>query len=210
MSKRFLVVSVLLAGLMQPIAAWPAADARLDPAPGEDRLAEGKENVVEPKDPSIGQITPLHKAVKRGDLEAVRRLLDQGAEVNAAIARRTLRWHRLETPLETAIRARQIEIARLLIERGANVNARNRKGETLLHLAVRINDPNLVKMLLAAGAHPTARSREELTPAHLARKLDRKSGKRKEIIALLREAEAKALKEEPPVTQVAPPAGPPE
>jgi cytohesin len=130
--------------------------------------------------------------------------------VNAAIAKRTLRWRRLETPLETAIRARRIEIAQLLIERGANVNARNPKGETLLHLAVRINDPNLVKMLLAAGAYPTARSRDELTPAHLARKLDRKSGKRAEIIALLREAEAKALKEEPPIVPVAPPTPTPE
>lgn len=203
---------VLVIGMVPPMAGSAATGSETDSGvPGqtiEERDTTERGNVVEPKDPTIGRITALHKAVRSGNLEEARALIDQGADVNAAIARRSIRWHRLETPLETAIRQRHSEIAQLLVERGANVNARMSNGETLLHLATRLNDVALVRILLAGGAHPTLRSANGLGPAHLAQKLDRKSGKRKEIIALLKEAEAKELQEDPPTVLVAPPPGP--
>lgn len=202
---RMLVVGVL-AGPGSAIAdPEPLA---VENEPPDEQIAPNQGNAVSPKDPMIGQVTPLHKAVRKGQLEDVRALLDKGAEVNAAIAKRTIRWHRLETPLETAIRNGYVDIAKLLIERGANVNARMANGETLLHLAVRVNDVELVRLLLAGGAHPTTVSSAGLTAAHLAQKLDGKSGKRKELIALLKQAEAKVLQEEPPNIPVTPPSAP--
>lgn len=214
--KRVMVVLVclLLIIMVHPTTVSAATDPGGEPGamaePPEERVVPDRGNATETKDPKIGQVTPLHRAVRSGQLDQVRDLLAQGAQVNAAIAKRSVLWHRLETPLETAIRNRQVEIAKLLIERGANVNARNPRGETLLHLAVRNNDLEFVRILLAAGAHPTVASNDRLTPAHLAQKLDGRSAKRKEIRALLKQAEAKALQEEPPTVPVAPPSAPPE
>ena len=204
----FVVILLIAGALMVPGAAFADPAPAVENEPHDEPIAPEQGNAVKPKDPTIGQVTPLHKAVRKGRLEDVRSLLDQGAEVNAAIAKRTIRWHRLETPLETAIRNRYVDISKLLIERGANVNARMSNGETLLHLAVRVNDVELVRLLLAGGAHPTTMSRAGLTAAHLAQKLDGKSDKRKALISLLKQAEAKVLQEEPPIVPVTPPSAP--
>lgn len=65
----------------------------------------------------------LHEACKKGELEVVKRLIDEGADVNA----KDLGW----TPLhEVAAFSGNIAIARLLIEKGADVNAKDWKGMT--------------------------------------------------------------------------------
>ena len=206
----FFICALLVAASYFP--AWSEAAApeaeELGPAETTERSTSEQGNALDSKDPTIGKVTPLHKAVRSGRIQEVQTLLDHGAQVNAAIARRTIRWHRLETPLETAIRQHQPEIAKLLVERGSNVNAQTSNGETLLHLAARMNLPDLVRILLEGGAQATRRSRAGLTANHLAQKLDGKSSKRKEVISLLKEAEAKALQDEPLTVPVAPPSAP--
>ncbi|MGO9315921.1 MAG: ankyrin repeat domain-containing protein, partial [Syntrophobacteraceae bacterium] len=70
----------------------------------------------------------LLDAVKAGDIAAVRRLLEQGANVNARDENR-------ETPLHHAAYRGKTEVAALLIQKGAKVNARDVYEETPLHHA---------------------------------------------------------------------------
>jgi len=136
---------------------------------------------------------PLLQAVRQGDAQKVRALLDAGADVNA-------RDRRAETPLHHAALLSRLEVARvlveggadvracspdgttplhyaaadangtavleLLLERGADVNAANRDGRTPLHWAVRRCSAETVAVLLAHRAHVNARDGEGRTPLH--------------------------------------------
>ena len=99
----------------------------------------------------------LADAAKRGDVGAVRSLLRQHADVNAAggDGMTALHWG--------AYRGDR-EIARLLLEAGANVNAPSARGLTPLVLAVDNADPALVGLLLKAGANPNLANALGTTP----------------------------------------------
>jgi ankyrin repeat protein len=86
-------------------------------------------------------------AVKNGDREAVRTLLKQHANVNAAEADGT-------TALHWAVRVHDDDTARLLIRAGANVKAANRYGITPLSLAATNGDAAMIDVLVRAGADP--------------------------------------------------------
>ena len=60
----------------------------------------------------------LVQAAERGDLAAVRKLLDTGTPVDTRDSRR-------RTPLLAATHANRVAVAKLLIERGADVNAKD-------------------------------------------------------------------------------------
>ena len=92
---------------------------------------------------------PIHNDVKAGNLEAVRRQLDEGIAVDARDANEGL------TPLMVAVDSEQagVEMVRLLIGRGADVNALEPESqESVLALAVREGALKKVEMLLDAGA----------------------------------------------------------
>ncbi len=91
----------------------------------------------------------LIEAAKNVDRDAVRALLKQGANVNAADADGTtaLHWASYRDDLETAD---------LLISAGAKVNAANDLGATPLWTACQNGSEALVRRLLAAGANPNA------------------------------------------------------
>jgi len=136
---------------------------------------------------------PLMHAALRGDLREVTRLLDAGADPNAAndAGATALMWS-LTTP----------PVARLLVERGANVNARSEQGRTPLIIAAgmpggralarllldrgakanvaaagmtplseaaRVGDPDLLSLLLSRGAHVSDEDPLPLAMALLAR-----------------------------------------
>jgi ankyrin repeat protein len=93
---------------------------------------------------------PLVEAVKAGDVAAVRALLGQDVDVNAAEADGT-------TPLHWAAhgqRTDHLEIARLLLAAGAGVNVGNRYGVRPLSLACVTGNAPMVAALLEAGANP--------------------------------------------------------
>lgn len=79
--------------------------------------------------------------------EAVRLLLDAGAEVNAPS-----RNAQKVKPLHSAAAARSAEICAMLLERGADVNARQHGGFTPLHAAGQHGDLPLARLLLDASA----------------------------------------------------------
>jgi ankyrin repeat protein len=87
----------------------------------------------------------LVDAVKRGDGDAARALLAQGADANAAEADGT-------TPLHWAAEHDDAALAQALIAAGAKARVANRYGAAPLHAAATNGNAGLVKTLLAAGA----------------------------------------------------------
>jgi ankyrin repeat protein len=91
--------------------------------------------------------TALIDAVRGGNVEQVRTLLEQRVDVNAALADGT-------SALHWAAHANFDEVARLLLAAGANANATNRYGVTPLTLAATSGNAALAAALLEAGADP--------------------------------------------------------
>ena len=107
----------------------------------------------------------LLDATKRGDVAAVRLLLEDGADPNAA------RGDGL-TALHVAAQAGNLEIAKLLIGAGAEVAATTRIGGYMpMHLASGAAQASVVGALIEAGADPGAvTTASGATPLHLAAK----------------------------------------
>jgi ankyrin repeat protein len=95
---------------------------------------------------------PVADAVMRGDLEAVRALVRDGADVNQAQGDGM-------TGLHWAARHDDVAAARLLLYAGANVEAKTRIGaHTPLLVASRLGNAEVIGVLLEAGADPNART----------------------------------------------------
>jgi len=109
-------------------------------------------NAIDMHVPSALEVR-LFQAVSKGDMEAARQALDDGAAVVSPNG---------FTPLSLAALRLDTDIAALLLERGANVRTCTRStGETPLHLAAGLMPfgPNMkmVELLLRAGADTEAR-----------------------------------------------------
>lgn len=94
-------------------------------------------------DPALDRA--LVAAADRGDAKAVRKLLDQGANVDARDAHR-------RTALLVATRANRVEVARVLIEAGADVNAKDDIEDSPYLYAGAEGRNEILKMTLAHGA----------------------------------------------------------
>ncbi|MYK66266.1 MAG: hypothetical protein F4022_07320 [Gemmatimonadetes bacterium] len=110
-----------------------------------------------------GGNSPVADAAQRGDLEAVRRLLRDGADVNAAQGDGM-------TALHWAAERGEGEMGEVLLYAGARVDAGTRIGHyTPLHLAARSAHVSMVELLLQAGSEPDARTTNSgVSPLHLA------------------------------------------
>jgi len=107
--------------------------------------------------------TPVADAAMRGDRDAVRALLKQGADVGASHGDGM-------TALHWAAERGDSELADMLVYAGANVAAVTRIGQyTPLHLASKAASPAVVEALLKAGANVSAKTAPSgVTPLHLA------------------------------------------
>ena len=99
---------------------------------------------------SQSDLTPLHAASEKGDLEAVRRLLATGSAVNATLPNG---W----TALGYAVANHRVEVAELLLSQAADPNIRFQYGDTALMWAVSTRHGELVTTLLAHGANGAVR-----------------------------------------------------
>jgi ankyrin repeat protein len=107
--------------------------------------------------------SPVADAAMQGDVETVRSLVKQGADVNAAQGDGM-------TALHWAAYKGDAEMVGLLVYAGANTEALTRLGDyTPLHLASEQGRTAAVKALLAAGANAKAEtSTGAVTPLHFA------------------------------------------
>jgi ankyrin repeat protein len=106
--------------------------------------------------------SPLHFAIRNGSPEAVRRLVDSGANVNQ-------RDGVGNTPLMVAVFAGKVETTSYLLKQGADVNARQgQSGFTALRYAVGAGRADLVEPLLKAGARTDLRYSDRQTVLHVA------------------------------------------
>jgi cytohesin len=91
-----------------------------------------------------GADVSLDIIARLGDMDRVRELIEEGADVNAE-------GRRGETPLHAAAAKGHKEIAELLIAKGAEVDA-NRPGYTPLTWAIWNDDRDIIMLLLKSGA----------------------------------------------------------
>jgi len=125
-------------GILTMLAGKSAAGSPADAARGE----------AERHNPAIGtgKLGPeLRAAAGAGDVRAVKKLLGQGADPDAATA------NRRETALHFAGRAGHLESVKLLIEAGADVRAEDSDGFTPAERARDNGHDDVVKLLKAAG-----------------------------------------------------------
>lgn len=95
------------------------------------------------------ETTPLTAAVELNNLDMVKFLVENGADINGKEI----------SPLlaATYIGSRTFDIVKFLIEHGANVNVRNKRGETPLYNAFCNSDGiEMIKFLIKHGANVNA------------------------------------------------------
>ncbi|MFC2141126.1 ankyrin repeat domain-containing protein [Acidobacteriota bacterium] len=100
----------------------------------------------------------LLQAVSRGQLEHVRTLLDQGADINVKETKSG------QTPLISASFKQRKKLAQLLLDREADVHAKDINGETALMAAAGKGNTSIVKMLLEKGADVNTKNNQGQTP----------------------------------------------
>jgi ankyrin repeat protein len=105
---------------------------------------------------------PVAEAAMTGDHEAVRALLKQGVDVNAAMGDGM-------TALHWAAKKGNVELAQMLLYAGANVKAMTRLGGfTPLIMAAESGNVEMIDMLLKAGAEAKVATSNGTTPLMLA------------------------------------------
>jgi ankyrin repeat protein len=112
--------------------------------------------------------TPLIRAATNGDLEAVKLLLDRGADATVYMADRQTPIHAVLTGRATEPQA--LEVIRVLRKAGTDVNVialinhgEEIRGGTALHLAVRKRYKDVIKELASYGIDMNARDQDGLT-----------------------------------------------
>jgi ankyrin repeat protein len=104
----------------------------------------------------------LHAAVRRGDLPALRRLLEADPGLANARSETDARG---TFPLHVAAESGQTGAARLLLEYGADISALDLENDAIaLGWAAFFGRPEVVSVLLTAGSNPNQRNKHGLTP----------------------------------------------
>jgi len=104
-----------------------------------------------------GSEADLHEAIMGGDLQAVREMIEAGADLNVREPSGG------SSPLALAAVFGQTEAANALIEAGADLDQQSNDGSTALITAAFFARADLVETLLAAGADKSIRNNDGLT-----------------------------------------------
>ncbi|MDZ7814304.1 MAG: ankyrin repeat domain-containing protein [Ideonella sp.] len=107
--------------------------------------------------------TPLMMAAIRGNLSAMKRLIERGALVNQE------GW----APLHYAASQASVEPLVVLLDKGADINARSPNGSTSLMMAARYGSEEGAKLLLRRGADAQLLNEQNLAASDFAKKVGR-------------------------------------
>jgi ankyrin repeat protein len=135
---------------------------------------------------------PIHSAARMRDVQAVRRELEAGVDVDVLNGRaangdggNTALWFAAQGPAPGGL-----EVARLLLHAGAKINRPCEHGRTALHMAAAWGHLDLAQLLIECGADPTLRDKEGQTPAIMAAASERvPEANLRPVIAYLRTIE---------------------
>lgn len=109
--------------------------------------------------------TGIFAAVKQGDVEKVKQLLDEDASLlDAKPEGATFRTDYRATPLILAAKWGQLHVVEVLVGRGAEINATNGCSYTALQHAARHGQADMVALLLRHGAEARVRDSLHATP----------------------------------------------
>lgn len=117
-------------------------------------------------EPSSQVQKKLWDAAKSGDVEAARKAIVDGADINALDTRRSRSGRR---PLNWAAYYNNIEVLKLLLEKGADINTANLTGFTPIHHAVENNAKESVIILIEAGADINIPNKRGIKPIDTAK-----------------------------------------
>lgn len=127
---------------------------------------------------SSDQGTALHFAAFFAQPDAVRTLLERGADVHTVSP-----TFGNVTPLHSGAAGKSLDVVRALLEAGADPNARQSGGFTAIHAAAQDGNADMTRDLLAHGADPNTEAEDGRTPLALAEQEGHEN-----VAALLREA----------------------
>lgn len=100
--------------------------------------------------------TPLHIAIREGQMEVFNLLIDKGANINIDSTKGVR-----QSPLLFAVDLEKIEVVELLIEKGADINAVDLRGDNALSLAKRKGYTQITELLLKHGAQEPSLESDE-------------------------------------------------
>jgi ankyrin repeat protein len=124
----------------------------------------------------------LLAAVTSGDIEQVKLLISQGADVNARTNGRTL--------LHIASLRGNKDMIELLIAKGADINAKDSDDRTPLDAATLAGNSDVMELLIAKGADVNTKNRWDNTPLHIA--INRRGDKDMAALLLVKGADVNA------------------
>ena len=99
----------------------------------------------------------LGGAARQGDLNAIERYLEGGAEIDG-------KYDKDFSPLHWAAALGKVEAIELLASKGANLNSRDGHQSTPILLAAFLGQPESVRILLERGADPKLRNKDGSSP----------------------------------------------
>ena len=110
----------------------------------------------------MSKITELHDAVKHGDLNSMKALLDENRKLANSRSETDARG---TYPLHVAAEFGQADAARVLLSYGADVSLLDTENDAIaLCWAAFFGRPEVVTVLLEAGSEPSQRNKHGLTP----------------------------------------------
>jgi peptidoglycan/LPS O-acetylase OafA/YrhL len=129
-----------------------------------DWVGEGREpRVVEPGEgkqtekPKYEIPDDLGGAARQGDLDAIVKFLNEGADIDG-------KYDKDFTPLHWAAVMGETEAIELLADKGADLNSRDGHQSTPMLLAAFLGQPESVRILLEKGADPKLRNKDGINP----------------------------------------------
>ncbi|KAM3581448.1 hypothetical protein VKS41_006274 [Umbelopsis sp. WA50703] len=149
--------------------------------PSEEASTKKPAVKLDPKRRDTAGRTQLHKWAVRGDENAVRELLEAGANSNE---KDNAGW----TPLHEAALRGRLEVLKLLLQHGADPNALGADKDTPLHDAVENGHTDIVRVLLENGADANARNASNLDCIQIA-----KDNEDDDMLALLKSVQKRSV-----------------